>query len=65
MAVTLLSTWLLTAQGKEWRHWGFWGLLLSNIIWIAWGWNERAYALVLLQFGLAALNIYGAVKTND
>ena len=64
MAVTLLSAWLVAAQSKKWRQWGFWVFLLSNVLWAAWGWYASAYALILLQVGLAALNIRGAAK-ND
>jgi hypothetical protein len=64
MAVTLLSAWLVAAQSKKWRKWGFWFFLLSNILWAAWGCYAKAYAIILLQIGLAALNIRGAAK-ND
>ena len=49
MAVTLLSAWLVAAQSKKWRQWGFWFFLLSNVLWAAWGWHASAYALILLQ----------------
>jgi hypothetical protein len=64
MAVTLLSAWFVAAQSKKWRQWGFWFFLLSNILWAAWGCYAKAYAIILLQIGLAALNIRGAAK-ND
>jgi len=64
MAATLLSAWLVAAQNKKWRRWGFWVFLLSNVLWAGWGWHDHAYALILLQIGLAALNIRG-VATND
>ena len=62
MAVTLVSAYLVGAQSKTQRQWGFWFFLLSNILWVAWGWHASAYALILLQFGLAALNIRGVTK---
>jgi hypothetical protein len=64
MAVTLLSAWLIASQSKRRRTAGFWLFLLSNVLWIVWGWNDGAYALVGLQLGLAALNIRGVLK-ND
>ena len=64
MAVTLLSAWLVAEQSKTKRQWGFWFFLLSNVLWVAWGWHARAYALILLQFGLAALNIRGVAKNE-
>jgi hypothetical protein len=38
--------------------------LLSNLLWIVWGWYAHAYALIILQICLAAINIRGAQK-ND
>ncbi|PYJ10445.1 MAG: hypothetical protein DMF06_06340 [Verrucomicrobia bacterium] len=64
VAVTLLSAWLVAAQSRKSRQWGFWFFLLSNVLWAAWGWYASAYALILLQIGLALLNIRGAAK-ND
>lgn len=64
MAVTLLSAWLVASQSRRRRTAGFWCFLLSNVLWIAWGWYDQAYALIALQVGLAALNIRGVFK-ND
>lgn len=50
MVTTLLSAWLVAAQSKIWRRWGFWLFLLSNVLWIAWAWQAKAYALIVLQF---------------
>ena len=65
MAVTLVSAWLVAEQSKAKRQWGFWFFLLSNVLWVAWGWHAHAYALILLQFGLAALNIRGVTKNEQ
>lgn len=64
MAVTLLSAWLVASQSKGRRQWGFWLFLLSNALWIAWGWFAHAYALIALQFGLAILNTRGVAKNE-
>jgi hypothetical protein len=34
------------------------------VLWVAWGWHDKAYALIMLQFALAAMNIRG-MKRND
>lgn len=64
MAVTVLAAWLVAAQSQRRRTLGFWVFLASNVLWIAWGWHDGAYALIALQVALAALNIRGAFK-ND
>lgn len=64
MAVTLAAAWLVASQHRRRRNWGFWLFLLSNGLWIAWGLHAAAPALIVLQLGLAALNIRGARK-ND
>ena len=43
---------------------GFWCFLASNALWVLWGLHDHAYALVGLQFCLAAINIRGVYK-ND
>ena len=43
---------------------GFWCFLASNVLWVAWGLHDRAWALVGLQFFLAALNIRGVYKNE-
>jgi hypothetical protein len=64
MAVTITAAWLVASTHKRKRHWGFWLYLLSNVLWVAWGVYASAYALIALQFCLAALNIRGTHKTE-
>jgi hypothetical protein len=64
MVVTVAAAWLVASQRKLKRNWGFWLFLLSNVLWIAWGLYDRAYALILLQVGLALMNIRGAIKNQ-
>ena len=62
MAVTVLAAWLVASTDKRRREIGFWAFLASNALWIVWGWHSRAWALLVLQVCLAALNVRGAVK---
>ena len=64
MAVTLVAAWLVASQAPRRRNWGFWCFVASNMLWVAWGLHDQAYALVALQFGLFALNLRG-VRKND
>lgn len=64
MVVTIAAAWLIASQSKRKRQTGFWLFLISNALWMIWGWYDRAYALVVLQIALAILNIRGAYK-ND
>lgn len=62
MAVTVAAAWLVASQ-KSWKRTaGFWVFLLSNVLWVIWGWHDGAYALIALQVALAATNIRGAHK---
>jgi len=63
MAATVVASWLVASRSKQRRNWGFWWFLASNALWLAWGWHAHAWALILLQVCLAALNIRGALKT--
>ena len=62
MATTLLSAWLVASQSKQKRGLGFWIFIVSNILWVFWGWHDGAYALITMQIGLLLLNIRGAFK---
>lgn len=64
MIVTIIAAWLIASQTKHKRLIGFWCFLLSNVLWVIWGWYVQAYALVILQIALAFLNIRGTWK-ND
>ncbi|MNC88555.1 hypothetical protein D3C83_43800 [compost metagenome] len=64
MIVTLVAAWLVASQSKRKRNWGFWCFVLSNVLWIIWGWHDHAYALIALQLGLFALNVRG-VRKNE
>ena len=64
MIVNILSVWLLTSQSKGKRHTGFLLSLVSNLLWIMWGWHAQAFAVLGLQIALATLNIRGVRKTE-
>ncbi len=65
MAVTIGASWLVASSKESRRNTGFWVFLLSNALWVVWGLQAGAYALIALQFGLAAMNIRGAMKTDE
>lgn len=65
MLITVVAAWLVASQRKFKRNWGFWLFLISNVLWILWGLEDGAYALIVLQIFLAFLNIRGAVKNRS
>jgi hypothetical protein len=64
MLVTVVAAWLIASRNPHKRAIGFWCFLASNVLWVAWGLHDRAYALVTLQFFLAALNARGVYKNE-
>ena len=64
MIITLTAAWLVASPKKQKRHWGFWLFIASNAIWIIWGWSVQAYALIVMQTGLFAINVRGAKKNE-
>ena len=64
MVVTVAASWLVGSTRSPRRKLGFWIFLASNALWIAWGWHAAAWALVLLQVCLAAMNIRGCAKAE-
>lgn len=64
MLITVVAAWFVSSQKKASRGVGFWCFLVSNVLWIVWGWHAEAYALIVLQFCLAFMNIRGARKSD-
>jgi len=65
MAVTVTAAWLVSSRDLKRRNYGFWVFLLSNVLWIAWAVPSKAWALMVLQILLFAMNVRGAAKTDD
>jgi len=64
MVVTVFAAWLIASQSRRRRVAGFWCFLVSNVMWMVWGWHANAYALVALQVALAFLNFRGVYKNE-
>ena len=64
MAVTVVAAYMVGSRSAHKRAVGFWCFLAGNVLWVAWGFHDNAWALVGLQFFLAALNIRGVVKNE-
>jgi hypothetical protein len=65
MAVTLYASFLVGSKRPERRIFGFCMFILSNVLWIAWGWHDEAWALITLQLGLMTMNVRGIVKNES
>ncbi|WP_348753411.1 hypothetical protein [uncultured Aquincola sp.] len=65
MVATVAASWLVTSLTQRKRKLGFWLFLLSNLLWVTWGFHTQAWALLVLQFCLAAMNIRGARKNDS
>ena len=64
MAVTVVAGWLVGSRKRRRRRPGFALFLLSNALWVAWGWHAGAWALVALQGFLAVTNVRGLFKNE-
>lgn len=64
MVVSVVAAWLVASQHRKRRQHGFWWFLLSNVLWIIWGWHAGAWALIGLQAALGVLNIRGSRKNE-
>lgn len=62
MAVTVLAAWFVGSQRARRRMIAFWCFILSNILWVIWGVHANAYALIVLQLFLCAMNVRGFRK---
>ena len=63
-AASVAAAYLVGSNAKGRRNAGFWVFLLSNVLWVIWGIHTSAWALLALQFCLAALNVRGLFKTE-
>lgn len=62
MLVTLIAAWLVGSRTRGKRCAGFICFILSNILWVIWGWHSHAWALIVLQLGLFLMNLRGTRK---
>lgn len=62
MVVTVISAWFIGSQRPRRRMFAFWGFILSNALWVAWGWHANAYALIVLEGTLLGMNARGFRK---
>lgn len=65
MLVTLYASYLVGSKRSDRRIWGFCMFILSNILWVTWGWHDEAWALIALQAGLFTMNVRGIVKNES
>lgn len=64
MAVSLAAAWWMGSKKADKRVIAFWLLIVGNLMWIAWGWGEGAWALIALNVGLMGLNVRGILKNE-
>jgi hypothetical protein len=65
MVVTIAGAWLVASKSRARRRAGFWVYMLSNVLWVIWGFHTRSWALLVLQFCLAAMNIRGERRNQQ
>ena len=63
-AVTVAAGWLVASDHARKRLFGFALFLVSNALWIAWGWHDAAWALVALQGFLIVTNLRGVADNR-
>jgi len=63
-AVTVAAGWLVASEQARRRLWGFGLFLVSNALWIGWGWHDAAWALVALQAFLVVTNVRGVADNR-
>ncbi|PAP75816.1 hypothetical protein [Rubrivirga marina] len=63
-AVTVAAGWLVASDTRHWRLVGFALFLVSNALWVAWGWHDAAWALVALQCFLVITNLRGVADNR-
>ena len=49
MVIALAGAWYVGADTPRQRWWGFWGFLISNILWVGRAIYIHEYALLIMQ----------------
>ncbi|AIN58465.1 hypothetical protein EON09_17470 [Pseudomonas soli] len=62
MLLTVVAAWCIGSQRPRRRRIGFCCFIASNLLWTLWGWYIQAWALIVLQFCLCAMNLRGWKK---
>ena len=65
MLLTLLAAWWIGSRQPRRRRTGFCCFMGSNVLWVVWGWHTGAWALIVLQFCLCAMNLRGWKKNTS
>jgi hypothetical protein len=65
MAVTLYASYLVGSKRRRRRIFGFVMFIASNLLWIAWGWHDEAWALITLQVALMCTNARNIIKNES
>lgn len=65
MVVTVIATWLVGSLSRRRRIYGFFVFIFSNLLWVVWGLGTDAYALIVLQVFLLAMNVRGILKNEN
>ncbi len=65
MLISLAAAWWLGSKKPEKRIFAFGLLIVGNLMWIAWGWTDGAWALIALNVGLMALNVRAIMKNEE
>ncbi|MFR0673456.1 hypothetical protein ACLUUI_04285 [Enterobacterales bacterium AW_CKDN230030176-1A_HGKHYDSX7] len=64
MALTVLAAWCIGSRRPNRRRVGFCCFIASNLLWVVWGWQLQAWALIVLQFVLCGMNLRGWKKNS-
>jgi hypothetical protein len=64
MVVTVISAWFIGSPRPRRRMIAFWGFILSNALWIIWGWHTNAFGLIVLECILLGMNARGFRKNQ-
>ncbi|WP_434681760.1 hypothetical protein J3P77_11105 [Pseudomonas sp. R1-18] len=62
MVITVVAAWYIGSQRAKRRMLAFWCFMLSNVLWVIWGLHAEAYALIVLELTLCAMNLRGLKK---
>jgi hypothetical protein len=65
MVITVIAAWLVGSASRASAPSASGASSRATCLWVVWGLHDHAYALVALQFFLAAINARGSTRTSE
>jgi hypothetical protein len=64
MVIALVGAWYVGHHHARGRFWGFWGFLVSNLLWVLWAVHDHAWGLLIMQGLFVITSVRGILQNR-